>query len=105
MTVIPGGSRGADGSAETTKIRSQDPNATLARAYLQTHRGPHGDAPAADSTVTAPIARSIAGGIVTPALLAAHGKVGRKRSMGETKVAVYASGDESGCGPAIQIVT
>lgn len=105
MTVIPGGSRGADGSAETTTIPSQDPNATLARAYLQTHRGPHGDAPAADSTITAPIARSIAGGIVTPALLAAHGKVGRKRSMGETKVAVYASGDQSGCGPAIQIVT
>ncbi|TPG33218.1 NAD-glutamate dehydrogenase [Mycobacterium hodleri] len=42
---------------------------------------------------------------VSPALLAAHGRVGQQRSTGDTKVAVYSAGDSSGIGPAIQIVT
>ncbi|OFJ52081.1 NAD-glutamate dehydrogenase [Mycolicibacterium grossiae] len=103
MTAIGNSGRDFEGSAEPTTVLKRDPNAALARAYLQTHQGPHGDAPAADATVTAPIAPT--GGAVTPALLAAHAKVGRQRALGETKVAVYASGDESGVGPAVQIVT
>ncbi|BBY30868.1 NAD-glutamate dehydrogenase [Mycolicibacterium sediminis] len=99
------GGRDFDGSGEATTVLKKDPVTSLARAYLQTHQGPHGDAPAADSAVTAPITLTAGGGLVTPALLAAHSKVGRQRAAGETNVAVYASGDQSGIGPAMQIVT
>ncbi len=105
MTVNPGGGQGVDGSAEPTTVLQQEPNAQLARAYLQTHRGPHGDAPAADTAVTAPIGLESAGRLVTSALLAAHDRLGRTRSIGETKVAVYGTDEESGVGPALQVVT
>lgn len=104
MTVNPGSGGDFGGSAEATTVLHQDPNLKLARAYLQTHQGPHGDAPAPDAAVTAPVGQSVAGRIVTPALLAAHAKLGRQRVIGETKVAVYGD-DEAGFGPALQVVT
>ncbi|HET7741394.1 MAG TPA: NAD-glutamate dehydrogenase, partial [Mycobacterium sp.] len=108
MTVNPGSGGDFGGSAEATTVLHHDPNAKgpnakLARAYLQTQQGPHGDAPAADATVTAPIGQSVEGRLVTSALLEAHNKLGRQRTLGETKVAVY--GDEAGVGPALQVVT
>ncbi len=75
----------------------------LADAYLATHQGPHGDAPSADASVTMPL--DLSSRTVSPALLAAHARVGGQRSTGDTKVAVYAAEDPSGIGPAIQIVT
>ncbi|MDT5359991.1 MAG: glutamate dehydrogenase, partial [Mycobacterium sp.] len=104
MTVNPGSGQDFDGSANTTVLR-QDANTRLARAYLQTYQGPHGDAPAADSAITAPVDQSIAGRLVSPALLAAHGRLGRQRRLGETKVAVYGADDAAGFGPALQLVT
>jgi glutamate dehydrogenase len=103
MTAIPGSGQNYDRPSDTTAVLSQDTNAGLARAYLQTYQGPHGDAPAADSAVTAPVDQSIAGR-VSPALLAAHARLGKQRTIGETKVAVYpyASTD---FGPALQVVT
>ncbi|WP_413467701.1 NAD-glutamate dehydrogenase [Mycobacterium sp. RTGN3] len=104
MTVIPGNGQGFDRTAETTVLNtSQDVTTGMARAYLLTYQGPHGDAPAADSAVTAPVDQSVIGRLVSPALLAAHGRLGRQRSMGETKVAVLGADDP--VGPALQVVT
>jgi glutamate dehydrogenase len=103
MTVNPSG-EDFDGSASTTVLR-KDANAKLARAYLQTYQGPHGDAPSADSAITAPVDQSVAGRLVSPALLAAHSRLGGQRTIGETKVAVYAADDAGGFGPALQLVT
>ncbi|MET0449134.1 MAG: hypothetical protein ABW004_12030, partial [Aeromicrobium sp.] len=104
MTVIPGSGQGFDGAAETTIFKGDaNPNTLLAGAYLQTYQGPH-DAPAADSMMTAPLTQTIASR-VSPALLAAHTRLGTHRAVGETKVAVYGSDEPGGFGPAIQVVT
>src|SRR3981189_2511426 len=104
MTVNPGSGQDFDGSPNTPVLH-QDANARLARAYLQTYQGPHGDAPAADSAITAPVDQSITGRLVSPALVAAHRRRGTQRRVGETKVAVYGADDATGFGPALQLVT
>ena len=76
----------------------------LARAYIATYHGPHGDAPVADA-ITGPVDMSAAGNLMSPSLLSAHYRLGRRRQPGETLVEVYAVGDPAGFGPAIQIVT
>jgi len=96
MTVNPG-------TTEQVQL-SQDALSRLTSAYVETHHGPHGDAPAADTAVTAPIERG-APTKVTPQLLAAHTKMGHRRTPGETLVAVYPADDPGGFGPAIQVVT
>src|ERR1700716_3901311 len=77
----------------------------LARAYMATYRGPHGDAPGADSAVTAPVDRTALGRLTSPVLVDAHYRLGQHRSFGDTRVAVYAEDDPAGFGPALQIVT
>ena len=104
MTVNPGSGQNVDGSSNTT-VLNQDGNAGLARAYLETYQGPHGDAPEADSAVTAPVDKSVVGRLVSPAMLAAHARLGKQRRIGETKVAVYGADDAAGFGPALQLVT
>jgi glutamate dehydrogenase len=99
MTVNPGTGTGVDGSS-----LSKDTIDKLARAYLATYRGPHGDAPGADSAITAP-QNQTALGLMSPALVEAHYRLGRHRSFGDTRVAVYADDDPAGFGPALQIVT
>ena len=103
MTVNPRSRTGVDGSIGAPPL-SQETIARLARAYMATYRGPHGDAPGADSAVTAPVQRS-ALGVMSPALVDAHLRLGRQRSFGETRVAVYGDDDPAGFGPALQIVT
>jgi glutamate dehydrogenase len=103
MTVNPGTGTGVGGSTASPRL-SQDTIARLARAYMATYRGPHGDAPGADSAVTAPLQRTVAG-LVSPALVDAHLRLGRHRSFGDTRVAIYADDDPAGFGPALQIVT
>jgi glutamate dehydrogenase len=76
----------------------------LARAYVATFHGPHGDAPVADA-VTGPVDMSSAGKLVSPNLLAAHYRLGRRRQGGETLVEIYPADGSGGFGPAIQIVT
>ena len=78
-------------------------NAGFARAYLLTYRGPN-DGPVADGGVTAPIDAALATR-VSPALLAAHQHLGRRRSAGETLVEVYPPDVAGGFGPALQIIT
>ncbi|MGY4649814.1 NAD-glutamate dehydrogenase [Mycobacterium sp. URHB0021] len=84
---------------------SSDVLQRLARAYMATYRGPHGDAPGADAAVTGPVQRTDLGRLVSPALLEAHHRLGVRRAPGETLVAVYAEDDPGGFGPALQIVT
>ena len=104
MTVNPGTGAGVDGSADSPPL-SQNTIARLARAYMATYRGPHGDAPGADAAVTGPVDRAAVGMLVSPALIDAHYRLGRHRSFGDTRVAVYADDDPAGFGPALQIVT
>lgn len=77
----------------------------LARAYIATYHGPHGDAPAAAEAVTGPVDMSAAGKAMSPNLLSAHYRLGRRRRPGETLVEFYPPDDPRGFGPAIQIVT
>ena len=76
----------------------------LARSYIATYHGPHGDAPSVDA-VTGPVDMAAAGKVMSPALLAAHYRLGRQRQVGETLVALYPKDDPGGFGPAMQIVT
>src|ERR1700694_1395412 len=103
MTVNPGAT-GLEGSIEPTTL-TPDTVGKLAKAYIETSRGPHGDAPGSDAAVTGPVARSAAGKLVSPALVAAHYQLGRHRPVGETRVAVYGDDHPGGFGPALQIVT
>ncbi|SEH72968.1 glutamate dehydrogenase [Mycolicibacterium rutilum] len=107
MAVNPGDSGGPAG-AETGHRESpaldDQTTARLARAYLETYRGPHADAPAADAAVTMPVTAT-ARQIVSPNLIAAHHRLGRFRPFGDTRVEVYPSDDPAGIGPALQIVT
>src|SRR3954471_14788643 len=104
MTVNPRAGTGVGGSTGSPPL-SQDTIARLARAYMATYRGPHGDAPGADAAVTGPVQRTDLGRLVSPALLEAHHRLGVRRAPGETLVAVYAEDDPGGFGPALQIVT
>ncbi len=105
MSVNPGAIGGQHrrdtGPAELTSTSMQ----RLARAYLTTYRGPHGDAPGADSAVTGPVDRLGIGRLVSPALVDAHYRLGQRRHIGDTLVAVYPEDDAGGFGPALQIVT
>ena len=76
----------------------------LARAYIATYHGPHGDAAPTDA-VTGPVDMSAAGKLMSAALLSAHYRLGRQRKVGETLVELYPQDDPAGVGPAIQIVT
>src|SRR5260370_23374224 len=102
MAVNPERGRGVDGSTDSPPL-SQDTIARLARAYMATYRGPHGDAPGADSAVTAPVGQT-AMGLMSPALVEAHYRLGRHRSLGDTRVAVDPADDPAGVGAALQIV-
>lgn len=75
----------------------------LAHAYLDTYRGPH-DAPASDASLTLPVDMS-SRQMMGPALVTGHHRLGQRRAVGETKVAVYGADDPAGFGPAMQIVT
>jgi len=58
MEVNPGTGRGVRRIYRASPPLSQDKIARLARAYMATYRGPHGDAARSDSAVTAPVDRT-----------------------------------------------
>ena len=98
MTVKPE-STNIDGSGVWEKFAPG-----LMRAYMESYRGPQGEAPAiGDRGLTAPI-RVRAQQVLTPAVLAAHGQLGFSRKPGETNIATYADDDPRGFGPALQVV-
>ena len=101
MTVNPGA-----GAIEGVTERMVAPATLekLARAYIATYHGPHGDAPVADA-ITAPTDMSAAGHLMSPDLISAHYRLGMRRHVGETLVELYPADDPRGFGPAMQIVT
>ncbi len=101
MTVNPGAGAIEGPTEKAILPASLD---KLARAYIATYHGPHGDAPVSDAA-TGPVDMGAAGKLTSPNLLSAHYNLGRRRQVGETLVAVYPSDDPGGFGPAIQIVT
>ena len=109
MSVNPGAvGRPADpgpgrAGPSAPKALSPEDIGRLAHAYLDTYRGPH-DAPASDASLTLPVDMS-SRQMMGPALVTAHHRLGQRRAVGETRVAVYGPDDSSGFGPAMQIVT
>ncbi|RDH80134.1 NAD-glutamate dehydrogenase [Mycolicibacterium moriokaense] len=101
MTVNP---EAGETQGQTERIVAPATLDKLARAYIATYHGPHGDAPIAEAT-TGPVDMSAAGQLMSSKLLSAHYRLGKRRRPGETLVEVYPSDDPSGIGPSIQIVT
>ncbi|WP_301146548.1 NAD-glutamate dehydrogenase [Mycobacterium simiae] len=75
----------------------------IAKAYIETYRGPHdSETGGAESGPADPTAVEA---VVTPALLGAHYRLGQHRPPGASGVAVYPADDPAGFGPALQVVT
>ena len=94
------GSTGLQGAVDWTKFaQPQDVPDWISKAYADTYQGPHDDQPVHDrGSGVGPTAAAA----VTPALLAAHYRLGLHRPTGESRVAVYPSDDPGGFGPALQ---
>jgi glutamate dehydrogenase len=87
----------------TTFTKTSDIPDWISTAYIESYRGPHDDEPGAAET--GPVDLTVATSIVTPAVLAAHYRLGRHRPRGDSCVAVYHADDPAGFGPALQVVT
>jgi glutamate dehydrogenase len=98
MTVEPGATDIRETVEVPDSVAGAVPNSVF-DAYTDSHRGPHGDAPDADTGETGPAAAP------TPALLSAHLRLGQHRQPGGTDIAVYAADEPGGFGPALQVVT
>ncbi|MFZ1165395.1 NAD-glutamate dehydrogenase [Mycobacterium sp.] len=81
---------------------SQEIPEWISMAYTDSYQGPHDDeaAAAAESAL-----QPISAPALTPALLAAHYRLGAHRPAGESRVAVYPHDNPGGFGPALQVVT
>lgn len=98
-----GAGAGVSGPHESPALDEQT-KALLSRAYLETYRGPHADAPSADADVTIPVTVSVRE-MLPPGLVAAHYRLAATRRPGDTRVAVYTADDPARFGPALQVVT
>src|SRR5258708_6547329 len=85
----------------TTFAKPEDVPEWIPKAYADTYQGPHDEAAAYRGPVDGPTAAAA----VTPALLAAHYRLGSHRPPGESRVAIYRLDDPAGFGPALQVVT
>ena len=98
------GQRGSSlqGAVDWTKFaKPEDVPEWISKAYADTYQGPHDEAAADPGPFDGPTAAAA----VTPALLAAHYRLGRHRPAGESRVAIYPLDDPAGFGPALQVVT
>jgi glutamate dehydrogenase len=86
----------------TTFAKPEDIPEWVRKAYADTYQGPHDDDAAADRLSADGRTAEAA---VTPALLAAHYRLGLHRTAGESRVATYPPDDPAGFGPALQVVT
>jgi glutamate dehydrogenase len=92
---------GVQSAVDWTKFtKPEDVPDWISKAYADAYQGPHDEA-APDREP----ADGAFGATVTPALLAAHYRLGGHRPAGESRVAVYPSDDPAGFGPALQLVT
>ncbi|MGB6206603.1 NAD-glutamate dehydrogenase [Mycobacterium sp.] len=93
---------GVQGVVDWTKFaKPEDVPEWISKAYADTYLGPHDEAAADRGPVDGPPAAAA----VTPALLAAHYRLGTHRPAGESRVAIYPLDDPAGFGPALQVVT
>jgi glutamate dehydrogenase len=102
------GSTGLKGAVDWTKFaKPDDIPEWISKAYADSYQGPHDDEAATDhgSAEGGPTDDATAAAAVTPALLAAHYRLGRQRPAGESRVAIYPLDDPAGFGPALQLVT
>jgi glutamate dehydrogenase len=105
VTTLHGGQQG---DREWTGFaNAEDIPGWISKAYTDAYQGPDDDEPEAgrETSATGPTVWSAAAAAVTPAVLSAHYRLGRRRPSGESQVAVYPAGDPVGFGPAIQVVT
>src|ERR1700739_4900491 len=101
MTIDPGAKQ--ELKPWTTFNDPQDIPNWISTAYIESYRGPHNEEPG--TAETGPIDLTVAGAIVTPAMLGAHFRLGEHRPAGESCVAFYPADDPAGFGPALQVVT
>ena len=101
MTIDPGARQ--DVEPWTTFTQQRDIPEWISKAYVESYRGPHSDQ--SGGAETGPIDLTVPAGIVTPAMLSAHYRLGAHRPDGESRVAVYPAEDPAGFGPALQVVT
>jgi glutamate dehydrogenase len=100
MTIDPGARQ--DVRAWTTFTQLADIPEWILKAYIASCRGPHdmGSHAAAGTAIAVNPAA-----LVTPAVLAAHYRLGQHRPAGDSCVAVYPADDPAAFGPALQVVT
>jgi glutamate dehydrogenase len=101
MTIDPGAKQ--ELKAWTTFTDRRDIPDWIANAYIASYRGPYGDKP--PGAETGPVNLSIPAAMVTPAMLGAHYRLGRRRPADSSCVCVYPADDPAGFGPALQVVT
>jgi glutamate dehydrogenase len=93
----------------TTFTKTSDIPDWISKAYIESYRGPHSEEPDAPGTsgasATARVDQAVAAGLVTPAMLGAHYRLGQCRPAGESCVCVYPADDPAGFGPSLQVVT
>lgn len=100
MTIDPGAKQSL--KPWTAFSRRQDIPDWIAKAYIESYRGPRAGEPGVES---GPIDLTVPTTILTPAMLGAHYRLGQRRPSGQSKVAVYPPDDPAGFGPALQVVT
>ena len=101
------GSIGFKGAADWTKFaKPEDIPEWISKAYADSYQGPHDDESAADEALAGglPTGDPSSAAVVTPAMLAAHYRLGSHRADRESRVAVYLADDPAGFGPALQVV-
>src|ERR1700722_8057942 len=76
----------------------------IVKAYIDSYRGPHADEPETPETGGG-VDLERPASLVTPAMLAAHHRLGQHRPAGDSCVCVYPADDPAGFGPALQVVT
>ncbi len=76
----------------------------IAKAYIDSYRGPHADE-SGQSEAAETVNHDLPASLVTPAMLAAHYRLGQHRPAGDSCVGVYPANDPAGFGPALQVVT
>jgi glutamate dehydrogenase len=92
---------GVQGAVDWTKFAEPgDVPDWILKAYADTYQGPHDEVAAGRAPADARTAAA-----ATPAMLAAHYRLGKHRPTGESRVAIYPLDDPAGFGPALQVVT
>ena len=101
MTIDPGAKQ--DLKPWTTFTKREDIPDWIAKAYIESYRGPRADERKAAQT--GPGGATTPADMVTPAMLRAHYRLGECRPECKSCVCVHPADDPDGFGPALQVVT